>query len=115
MLTKTKGAKMKTHIIHENGVIATIEEKITELKEMQKLVGGGYIEIVNAPITAQPSELPDAENCMEMVVNEEGLLRPDFGANPVARKIIAESFGCPVDEIQIIKGPVFVTDGWRID
>ena len=37
---------MKTHIIHENGVIATIEEKITELKEMQKLVGGGYIEIV---------------------------------------------------------------------
>jgi len=106
---------MKTHLIDENGVMTTIKGKITELKEMQKLVGGGSIEIVNAPITAKPSDLPDAENCMEMVVNEEGLLRPDFGANPVARKIIAESFGCPVDEIQIIKGPVFVTDGWRVE
>lgn len=113
MLTKTKGAKMKTHVIDEDGNQTTIEGKITDLKKMQEIVKG-YIEIVNTPIHPKCTAVMGAENLQEMVVNEEGLLRPDFGVNHRAREIIADGYGVHVDEIQVIKGPVFITDGWRV-
>ena len=105
---------MKTHVIDEDGNQTTIEGKIADLKKMQEIVKG-YIEIVNAPIHPKCTAVMGAENLQEMVVNEEGLLRPDFGVNHRAREILADGLGVHVDEIQPIKGPVFVTDGWRID
>lgn len=105
---------MKTHIIKEDGTVTTLLNKLSDLKAMQKTVDG-YIEIVNCEISKQPKDLPLSDNAKEMVLNEEGLLRPDLGVNHVARKILAESLGVTVDEVQPIKGTVFVTDGWKIN
>jgi hypothetical protein len=49
-----------------------------------------------------------------MVVNEEGLFNTSFQTNEKARKIIADGLRVPLDNIQDIRGDVFVTDGWRI-
>ena len=49
-----------------------------------------------------------------MIVNEEGLFNSSFQTNHKARKLIAQGLGVQLDNIQDIRGDVFVTDGWRI-
>jgi len=104
----------KTHVIKDDGTVTVLEGKIEELKEMQGLVKGP-IEIVNAAMPAASPELPGAVALKEMVVNEEGLFNNSFKTNEKARKLIADGMNVPLDNIQDIRGDVFVTDGWRID
>jgi len=104
---------MKTHVIKDDGTVTVLEGKIEELKEMQGLVKGP-IEIVNAAMPAASPELPGSKALKEMVVNEEGLFNTSFQTNEKARKIIADGLRVPLDNIQDIRGDVFVTDGWRI-
>ena len=104
---------MKTHVIKDDGTVTVIEGKVKELKEMQALVKGP-IEIVNAAMPAASPELPGAEKLKEMIVNEEGLFNNSFKTNHKARKLIAQGLGVQLDNIQDIRGDVFVTDGWRI-
>ncbi len=103
----------KTHVIKDDGTVTVLEGKIEELKEMQGLVKGP-IEIVNAAMPTASKELPDAVALKEMIVNEEGLFNTAFKTNHKARKLIAQGLGVQLDDIQDIRGDVFVTDGWRI-
>ena len=103
---------MKTHVIKDDGTVTVIEGKIKDLSAMQGLVKGP-IEIVNAAMPAASPELPGSEALKEMVVNEEGLFNNSFKTNEKARKIIAQGLRVPLDNIQDIRGDVFVTEGWR--
>ncbi len=105
---------MKTHVIKDDGTVTVLEKKVEDLDAMQKLVKGP-IEIVNAAMPAASPELPGAVALKEMVVNEEGLFNNSFKTNEKARKLIADGMNVPLDNIQDIRGDVFVTDGWRID
>ena len=104
---------MKTHIIKDDGTVTVVKGKIEDLEEMQKLVKGP-IEIVNAEMPAASADLPEATKLEEMVCNEEGLFNSSFKTNHKARKLIAQGLGVQLDNIQDIRGDVFVTDGWRI-
>jgi hypothetical protein len=105
---------MKTHIIKDDGTVTVVDGKIKDLDAMQKLVKGP-IEIVNAAMPAASSELPGGKDLKEMIVNEEGLFNSSFQTNEKARKLIAAGLAVPLDQIQDIRGDVFVTDGWRIE
>ena len=83
---------MKTHVIKDDGTVTVIEGRVKELKEMQALVKGP-IEIVNAAMPAASAALPGGKKLKEM---------------------IAEGLCTQLDNIQDIRGDVFVTDGWRI-
>jgi len=104
---------MKTHVIKDDGSVTVIEGKIEDLDEMQKLVKGP-IEIVNAAMPAASQDLPGSVALKEMIVNEEGLFNNSFKTNHKARKLIAQGLGVQLENIQDIRGDVFVTDGWRI-
>ncbi len=104
---------MKTHVIKDDGTVTVVEGKIKDLDAMQALVKGP-IEIVNAAMPAASQELPGGTDLKEMVVNEEGLFNNSFKTNEKARKLIADGMKVPLDNIQDIRGDVFVTDGWRI-
>ena len=104
---------MKTHVIKDDGTVTVLEGEIKELKEMQTLVKGP-IEIVNAAMPAASKDLPEAIELREMVVNEEGLFNTAFKTNHKARQLIADGMKVQLDNIQDIRGDVFVTDGWRI-
>ena len=104
---------MKTHVIKDDGSVTVIEGKIEDLDAMQKLVKGP-IEIVNAAMPAASQELPGSQALKEMIVNEEGLFNSSFQTNHKARKLIAEGLRVQLDNIQDIRGDVFITDGWRI-
>ena len=104
---------MKTHIIKDDGTVTVVKGKIEDLEEMQKLVKGP-IEIVNAEMPAASADLPEATKLQEMVCSEEGLFNSSFKTNHKARKLIAQGLGVQLDNIQDIRGDVFVTDGWRI-
>ena len=104
---------VKTHVIKDDGSVTIIEGRIKDLSAMQGLVKGP-IEIVNAAMPAASQELPAAVALKEMVVNEEGLFNNSFKTNEKARKLIADGMKVPLDNIQDIRGDVFVTDGWRI-
>ena len=104
---------VKTHVIKDDGTVTVIEGRIKELKEMQTLVKGP-IEIVNAAMPTASPALPGGEKLKEMVVNEEGLFNGSFKTNEKARQLIAEGLCTQLDNIQDIRGDVFVTDGWRI-
>jgi hypothetical protein len=104
---------MKTHVIKDDGTVTVIEGRVKELKEMQSLVKGP-IEIVNAAMPAASAALPGGEKLKEMIVNEEGLFNSSFKTNEKARQLIAEGLRTHLDNIQDIRGDVFVTDGWRI-
>ena len=80
---------MKTHVIKDDGTVTVVDGKIEDLDEMQKLL-------------------------KEMIVNEEGLFNNSFKTNDKARKLIAQGLGVQLENIQDIRGDVFVTDGWRI-
>ena len=106
---------MKTHVIKPDGSQTTIEGKIADLKKMQELVDGP-IQLVPVTIPKQSHLVDGSENMKEIWVNEEGLLRGDFSINDIASSIIhnayIDEFGC---EGPVIKGPVFITDGWRVE
>ncbi len=104
----------KTHVIKDDGTVTVLNKKIEELDAMQALVRGP-IEIVNAAMPAASPELPGSAKLKEMVVNEEGLFNSSFKTNEKARKIIADGLKVPLDQIQDIRGDVFVTDGWRVE
>ena len=104
---------MKTHVIKDDGTVTVVEGKIKDLSAMQGLVKGP-IEIVNAAMPAASQELPAAVALKEMVVNEEGLFNSSFKTNEKARQLIAQGLGTQLENIQDIRGDVFVTDGWRI-
>ena len=113
-IVREKPKPIKTHIIKDDGTVTVLEKKVEDLDAMQKLVKGP-IEIVNAAMPAASPELPAAVALKEMVVNEEGLFNNSFKTNEKARKLIADGMKVPLDNIQDIRGDVFVTDGWRID
>jgi hypothetical protein len=113
-IVREKPKPIKTHIIKDDGTVTVLEKKVEDLDAMQKLVKGP-IEIVNAAMPAASPELPGAVALKEMVVNEEGLFNNSFKTNEKARKLIADGMNVPLDNIQDIRGDVFVTDGWRID
>ena len=110
--TYTKN-NVKTHVIKDDGTVIVIEGRVKELKEMQALVKGP-IEIVNAAMPKASPALPGGEKLKKMVVNEEGLFNSSFKTNEKARQLIAEGLCTQLDNIQDIRGDVFVTDGWRI-
>ena len=112
-IVREKPKPIKTHIIKDDGTVTVIEGRVKELKEMQALVKGP-IEIVNAAMPAASEDLPAAVALKEMVVNEEGLFNNSFKTNEKARKLIAQGLDVQLDNIQDIRGDVFVTDGWRI-
>ena len=93
-LTTNKRITMKTHVIKDDGTVTVVTGKIEDLDAMQKLVKGP-IEIVNASMPAASQELPEAVDLK-------------------ARKLIAQGLGVQLENIQDIRGDVFVTDGWRI-
>ena len=113
-IVREKPKPIKTHVIKDDGTVTVLEKKVEDLDAMQKLVKGP-IEIVNAAMPAASPELPGAVALKEMVVNEEGLFNNSFKTNEKARKLIADGMKVPLDNIQDIRGDVFVTDGWRID
>jgi len=104
---------VKTHVIKDDGTVTVIEGRIKELKEMQTLVKGPS-EIVNAAMPKASPALPGGEKLKEMVCNEEGLFNSSFKTNEKARQLIAEGLCTQLENIQDIRGDVFVTDGWRI-
>ena len=104
---------VKTHVIKDDGTVTVVDGKIEDLDAMQKLVKGP-IEIVNAAMPAASQELPGSQALKEMIVNEGGLFNSSFQTNHKARKLIAQGLGVQLDNIQDIRGDVFVTDGWRI-
>ena len=103
---------MKTHVIKDTGEVLLVP-KPEHLKEMQTLVRGP-IEIVNASMPKASPLLKDSEDLKEMICNEEGLFNSSFKTNEKARQLIAEGLCTQLDNIQDIRGDVFVTDGWRI-
>jgi len=97
-----------------------IKEPLT-LKSMQSIVDG-LIEIYPSRLPKLISILPDAVNCQDMVINEEG--RYTKPVNKIATQIAYNIFGADkvtgkVPETQnyvlSVHGTVFITDNWRID
>ena len=90
------------------------------LKSMQSIVDG-LIEIYPSRMPKLISSLPDAVNCQEMIINEEG--RFTKPVNNLATQIAYDIFGADKvtgkvpDTNQFVlsvHGTVFVTDNWRI-
>ena len=113
-IVREKPKPIKTHVIKDDGTVTVLEKKVEDLDAMQKLVKGP-IEIVNAAMPAASPAPPGAVALKQLVVNEEGLFNNSFKTNEKARKLIADGMNVPLDNIQDIRGDVFVTDGWRID
>jgi len=109
-----KEKQVQTWHVKDDGSVVCIPGKIKELKDMQKLVKG-YIEVVNTPMPKTSVTLLGSIHLKEMIVNEEGLMHPDFKPNVVARTLIAEGLNVPLYDIQTIKGDVFITDGWSLN
>ena len=103
---------MKTHLIKDTGEVLLVP-KPEHLAEMQTLVQGP-IEIVNASMPKASALLKDSIDLKEMICNEEGLFNSNFKTNEKARQLIADGLGVSLEEIQDIRGDVFVTDGWRL-
>ena len=91
------------------------------LKSMQSIVGG-LIEIYPSRLPKLISSLPDAVNCQEMVINEEG--RYTKPVNNIATQIAYDIFGAdkvtgkvPETNQIVLKvhGTVFITDNWKVD
>ena len=91
------------------------------LKSMQSIVGG-LIEIYPSRLPKLITSLPDAVNCQEMVINEEG--RFTKPVNNIATQIAYDIFGAdkvtgkvPETNQIVLKvhGTVFITDNWKID
>ena len=91
------------------------------LKSMQSIVGG-LIEIYPSRLPKLISSLPDAVNCQEMVINEEG--RFTQPVNNIATQIAYDIFGAdkvsgrvPETNQIVLKvhGTVFITDNWKVD
>ena len=90
------------------------------LKSMQSIVGG-LIEIYPSRMPKLILSLPDAVNCQEMVINEEGRFTQPI--NKIATQIAYDIFGAdkvtgkvPETNQIVLKvhGTVFITDNWRI-
>ena len=90
------------------------------LNSMQSIVDG-LIEIYPSRMPKLISSLPDAVNCQEMVISEEGR----FGkpVNNIATQIAYDIFGAdkitgkvPETNQIVLKvhGTVFVTDNWKV-
>jgi len=122
------------HIIHcyempvgdsnKKEIVNKIESKTISaplhLNEMQKIVEG-LIEIYPRRLPKLISLLPDAVNCREMIINEEG--RFTKPVNKIATQIAREIIGADkitgripdTDQMVLdIMGTVFITDNWRI-
>ena len=91
------------------------------LKSMQSIVGG-LIEIYPSRMPKLIASLPDAVNCTEMVINEEG--RFTKPVNNIATQIAYDIFGAdkvtgkvPETNQIVLKvhGTVFITDNWKVD
>ena len=91
------------------------------LSSMQSIVGG-LIEIYPSRMPKLIASLPDAVNCTEMVINEEG--RFTKPVNNIATQIAYDIFGAdkvtgkvPETNQIVLKvhGTVFITDNWKID
>ena len=91
------------------------------LSSMQSIVGG-LIEIYPSRMPKLIASLPDAVNCTEMVINEEG--RFTKPVNNIATQIAYDLFGAdkvtgkvPETNQIVLKvhGTVFITDNWKID
>ena len=91
------------------------------LSSMQSIVGG-LIEIYPSRMPKLIASLPDAVNCTEMVINEEG--RYTKPVNNIATQIAYDLFGAdkvtgkvPETNQIVLKvhGTVFITDNWKID
>jgi len=90
------------------------------LKDMQELVEG-LIEIYPVQLPKLISLLPDAVNCTEMVINEEGqftkpvnklgtqIAREINGADKVTGRIFETN-----QFVLDVYGTCFITDNWRI-
>ena len=90
------------------------------LSSMQSIVDG-LIEIYPSRLPKLISSLPDAVNCQEMVINEEG--RFGMPVNNIATQIAYDIFGAdkitgkvPETNQIVLKvhGTVFVTDNWKV-
>ena len=90
------------------------------LSSMQSIVGG-LIQIYPSRLPKLILSLPDAVNCQEMVISEEGR----FGkpVNNIATQIAYDIFGAdkvtgkvPETNQIVLKvhGTVFVTDNWKV-
>jgi len=91
------------------------------LSSMQSIVGG-LIEIYPSRMPKLIASLPDAVNCTEMVINEEG--RFTKPVNNIATQIAYDIFGAdkvtgkvPETNQIVLKvhGTVFITDNWKVD
>ena len=91
------------------------------LKSMQSIVGG-LIEIYPSRLPKLITSLPDAVNCQEMVINEEG--RFTKPVNNIATQIAYDIFGADkvtgkvpeTNQIVLqVHGTVFITDNWKVD
>ena len=91
------------------------------LSSMQSIVGG-LIQIYPSRLPKLISSLPDAVNCQEMVINEEG--RFGMPVNNIATQIAYDIFGAdkitgkvPETNQIVLKvhGTVFITDNWKVD
>ena len=91
------------------------------LSSMQSIVGG-LIEIYPSRMPKLILSLPDAVNCKEMIINEEG--RFTKPVNNIATQIAYDIFGADkvtgkVPEtnqfVLSVHGTVFITDNWKVD
>ena len=124
----------QVHIIHcfempvgdsgKKELVNKIESKpITEpllLKDMQGIVDG-LIEIYPLRLPKLISLLPDAINCQEMIINEEGRFTKPI--NKIETQIEREINGADkitgrifeTDQVVLdVMGTVFITDNWKI-
>jgi len=105
-------------------IINKIESRLIQapltLKSMQDIVGG-LIEIYPSRLPKLISLLPDAVNCQEMIINEEG--RFNKPVNNIATQIAYEILGADKvtgripetnDIVLKVHGTVFITDNWKI-
>ena len=92
-----------------------------QLRDMQGIVEG-LIEIYPMRLPKLITLLPDAVNCQEMIINEEG--RFTKPVNKLATQIAREINGADKLTGQIpetnqvvldVHGTCFITDNWRID
>ena len=124
----------QVHIIHCDEVkisdelapeiVNRIETRVIKapltIDSMQSIVGG-LIEIYPSRMPKLILSLPDAVNCQEMIINEEG--RFTKPVNNIATQIAYDIFGADkvtgkvpeTDQIVLkVHGTVFVTDNWKI-
>ena len=124
----------QVHIIHcfempvgdsgKKELVNKIESKpITEpliLKDMQGIVDG-LIQIYPLRLPKLISLLPDAINCQEMIINEEGRFTKPINniATQIAREIngadkITGRIPNTAQVVLDVMGTVFITDNWKI-